>query len=276
MLHRRVFTDAYGSGYSSLGVHERAIWVAQCFISEVDNGGFHQFFWNSDGDYSDQLSGVLDAVGAVKMRQIYERAARILSPNGSVPTDRRARQEALDRLGDKRWAVFEQVEHEFYGLSDADHPDLLEYALSHSDRMDFSAEEVRLAVEQEPFLLFPGDRRVFARFDLDKKEIEIADANGLRRISLGSLESLSIVKGARLPQGSGLYYRLRTKEGITLVPYFARGEGIDTTVIWFFDLPRKSGTRILGPSGSLKEARSDEPMLPILLWRGSFGSRYLE
>src|SRR5688500_7593026 len=67
LLHARVFIDANGSGYASLTPEEKAVWVANVFIGEIHNGGFHQFFSNSSGDHAGELPSVLRALGATKM-----------------------------------------------------------------------------------------------------------------------------------------------------------------------------------------------------------------
>jgi hypothetical protein len=60
---------------------------------EVNNGGFHQFFYNDAGNNTLQTIQALEAVGAAKIAAIVKRAA--MFPGGMPPKDRFARQDVL-------------------------------------------------------------------------------------------------------------------------------------------------------------------------------------
>lgn len=85
---------------------------------EVNNGGFHQYFYNSAGDMTPEAIRALEIVGAFKMADIVKKAAQMF-PSGMPPKDRFDRQAVLLRLYPKAEA-FRELDEEFY-----DYPDKL-------------------------------------------------------------------------------------------------------------------------------------------------------
>ena len=79
---------------------------------EVNNGGFHQFFYNNAGGNTMETIRGLEAIGAVKVADILKRAAAMF-PGGMPPKDRFARQGVLlATFPDAR--SFEVLNDEFY------------------------------------------------------------------------------------------------------------------------------------------------------------------
>jgi Domain of unknown function (DUF4375) len=270
MLHARVFIDSEGTGYNSLTIHEKTIWVTGIFIGEVINGGFHQFFSNSSGDYSsDDLSSALERLGAKRMLELFWRAVFILSPDGIVPSNRDARNNALDSIfpdEEDCYDAFNKIDKEFYDLPPDAYPDLLNYALINCNEFDFSEQELLKAIEKEPYLLFPGDRLAYARFDLDKNLVILEIEAGNYIIPLHQLQSVSIVKAHRKTGYSGLVYRLASSLGTFDVPYFARGEAHRNLIIWFFVDDVMVSHHLVGFKNALTEAQSPDSMEPIVIW----------
>ena len=68
---------------------ERKVQVAYCLHrleAEVNNGGFHQFFSNSTGEYVTETIQALVAIGATKTSELLKRAVSIGFPGG-YPSD---------------------------------------------------------------------------------------------------------------------------------------------------------------------------------------------
>lgn len=86
----------YGDAIEKLNEHERVFFVTQTLEQEVNNGGFAQFFYNSSGDYSNELVDAFVKIGALKTAEICKKALAVF--NGKVPTDRDEREELLDGL----------------------------------------------------------------------------------------------------------------------------------------------------------------------------------
>jgi hypothetical protein len=271
MLHARVFVDDEGTGYASLTIHEKTIWVTGVFIGEVINGGFHQFFSNSSGEHSSDLLSALERLGAKTMLELFQRAAFILSPDGIVSSSRDARNNALDSIfsdEERCYEAFNEIDKEFYDLEQNEYPDLLNYALINCNEFDFSEQEFLKAIEKEPYLLFPGDRSAYARFDLDKKLIILEIETGNYAIPLHQLQSLSIIKVQRKVGYSGLFYQLASSLGTFNVPYFARGEAHRNLIIWFF-VDVMLSHHLVEFKNALAEAQSPASMEPIVIWKNS-------
>lgn len=66
-----------------------AVALVNAVEGEVNNGGFHQFFYNSAGDNTVETMRVLEIIGAHNMAAIVTRAAAI--PSGIPSRDRFAR-----------------------------------------------------------------------------------------------------------------------------------------------------------------------------------------
>ena len=59
--------------------------VAACvhrLESEVNNGGFHQFFLNPSGQFVPQILDALQEIGALKTKHLLEQAVRVAFPAG--------------------------------------------------------------------------------------------------------------------------------------------------------------------------------------------------
>ena len=83
---------------------------------EVNNGGFHQYFYNSAGDNTAEAIQALEEIGAVRMADIVRRAAARF-PDGMPPKERFTRQDVLlGHFPDTR--VFYDLDDEFYKYPD--------------------------------------------------------------------------------------------------------------------------------------------------------------
>ena len=83
---------------------------------EVNNGGFHQFFFNSTSDRTTQILQALKAIGAVHTVGILERACSKF-PDGLPPADRFERQEVLLSIAPK-CTEFDIEDAEFYAYQE--------------------------------------------------------------------------------------------------------------------------------------------------------------
>jgi hypothetical protein len=83
---------------------------------EVNNGGFHQFFYNNAGDNTIETIQALEIIGAKNMADIVRRAAAMF-PGGMPPKDRFARQDVLLEKY-PRAEAFESLNDEFFAYPD--------------------------------------------------------------------------------------------------------------------------------------------------------------
>ena len=104
----------YGEAIEKLNEHERVFYVTQILEQEVNNGGFSQFFFNSSGDFSNEIVDAFTKIGAFKTAEICKKALAVF--NGNVPTDRDAREELLDSL--ECDDVLSECDDDFYEYED--------------------------------------------------------------------------------------------------------------------------------------------------------------
>ena len=92
----------YGDAIEQLSEQERTFYMTQILQQEVNNGGFAQFFYNSAGDFSNEIVEAFEKIGAAKTAAICKRALSVFP--GPVPTDRSMREKWLDDLDcDEIW-----------------------------------------------------------------------------------------------------------------------------------------------------------------------------
>lgn len=101
-------------GYDSLAPPERIVFEVSALQAEVNNGGFHQFFFNSEADRVPEIIEALLAIGASTVAGIVQEACSQFPADGPS-RDRDARQEQLEQLGDDRFA---DLDERFYAYPD--------------------------------------------------------------------------------------------------------------------------------------------------------------
>jgi hypothetical protein len=95
---------------------EEIVDLVRWLDTEIDNGGFHQFFHNSAGDRTAETIAALEAIGAPRIADIVRRAAAMF-PGGMPPRDRDERMSVLwRRFPDPK--IFDSINEEFYAYPD--------------------------------------------------------------------------------------------------------------------------------------------------------------
>ncbi len=89
-----------------------AIWELE---SQVNNGGFDQYFRNSDSDIIAHAPQALREIGATACAAIVESAIRVIAP---IPDDGDARCEALDAAGEDGEKLLDELDSQFYAYPD--------------------------------------------------------------------------------------------------------------------------------------------------------------
>lgn len=108
---------AYGDEMDALSEAERVFYIAQLCESEVNNGGFAQFFFNSSGNFSCELVHAFTEIGAMKTAQICKAALGAFGKE--LPARLDERQVALDILGsDEVDKILEECDSAFYKYED--------------------------------------------------------------------------------------------------------------------------------------------------------------
>ena len=104
-----------------------AIWELE---SQVNNGGFDQYFRNSETDEIAYAPAALKAIGAHKCCDIVDRALRLL---GSLPPTREARAEVLDAFEQGEADSLEAFDQQFTSYPDDLTELLFEFVTRHPE-----------------------------------------------------------------------------------------------------------------------------------------------
>lgn len=104
----------YGEEMNKLNSSQRALVIVENLEREINNGGFHQFYWNSSGDFAHETVKVLYEIGANKTAEIVKKANSEF-PNGIVPTDRDERGEILYSISEESKSRWNELDFKFYG-----------------------------------------------------------------------------------------------------------------------------------------------------------------
>ncbi|WP_411028905.1 DMP19 family protein [Spongiimicrobium sp. 3-5] len=104
----------YGEEMEKLNSSQRVLVIVENLEREINNGGFHQFYWNSSGDYANETVDVLIKIGAKKTAEIVK-SANSEFPNGQVPKERDKRGEILDMITERASDNWNTLNFKFYG-----------------------------------------------------------------------------------------------------------------------------------------------------------------
>ncbi|MBV1908474.1 MAG: DMP19 family protein [Kangiellaceae bacterium] len=100
-------------GFDSLSEEDQIIFSVWWLEAEVNNGGFHQVFWNSAGNYANQTLSALEKVGADKNAALLKSAMDIVF-GGVAPVERDARQLLLEQDEERKYEELSELDTEFY------------------------------------------------------------------------------------------------------------------------------------------------------------------
>lgn len=96
-------------GYEELSAVDKKAFLIGKFLMEVNNGGFDQYFLNTQGKYGRETVELLDAMGEKKFVKLLEEAISI--HKAVIPDDQKIKE-------------FEEIDDKFYYLSTAEYDDL--------------------------------------------------------------------------------------------------------------------------------------------------------
>jgi len=108
---------SYGEDIKKLTEPQKQFYFNQRLETEINNGGFSQYFYNSSGDFAHQTIESLLAIGANKTAILLQEAIDQF-PNRIVPQDRLKRQEILTQIEKKAEPVWDSLDEKFYDYED--------------------------------------------------------------------------------------------------------------------------------------------------------------
>jgi Domain of unknown function (DUF4375) len=120
-LIERVHNSA--DGFGGLSEAEKLYWAVALLRNEINNGGFHQYFFNSSGSYYDYAEKGLVAVGAVQTLDLLRQAKETVFPTIPVPVDTEVRRNLLpvvepDSPNPEWERKLDELDQRFYANSD--------------------------------------------------------------------------------------------------------------------------------------------------------------
>ena len=92
---------------------EAAVFHISWLIIEVNNGGFHQYFFNSTGEHAVETAAMLRKIGAQQTAALIESGCQLF-PNGAPPKDLEERRAQLDQFSLKQLEKLRDLEERFY------------------------------------------------------------------------------------------------------------------------------------------------------------------
>jgi len=101
-------------GFNRLTPDEQLLVVIWGLEADVNNGGFHQYYFNSYGNFARLAPGMLRGIGASHMAQIIDEANAVFGPLGPAQ-DRDDRQRALEAIDDDSW---DSLDNRFWAYPD--------------------------------------------------------------------------------------------------------------------------------------------------------------
>ena len=107
-----VFRDRGSANLENLSRPCQALYLVDLIDREVQNGGFHQFFWNTSGQFCEQTKWALAELYAKILLSLLERACMVF-PAGLVPKDQLARREVLCNLSQDQEDALNRLDIEF-------------------------------------------------------------------------------------------------------------------------------------------------------------------
>lgn len=100
--------------FEQLSEPERVFLCVWELEAEVNNGGFHQYYFNSAGDHAQEVSHALETIGAPQTASIVRQANALFGPSGPSP-DHFIRQNQLLAIGSAAEDQMVKLDEEFYG-----------------------------------------------------------------------------------------------------------------------------------------------------------------
>lgn len=113
----RVFAKYFKTGLEDLAEPERVFICLWQLEAQVNNGGFHQFYFNSSGNLARDTVSSLQAIGAEHTANLVRKANALFGKTGPS-SEWSERQEQLEALGDSKTRMMDDIEAEFMHYTD--------------------------------------------------------------------------------------------------------------------------------------------------------------
>lgn len=133
-LSNGIFDKVDKKGFDSLSHPEKVLHHLYWLESEVNNGGFDQFFTNSSGDYALDTPAALAEVGAHHTADLVKKAIDLF-PDSSPSRNRQQRVEQLNSIGENTRARLRDLDAEFFKYQDPLEELQVKYMVANKDQI---------------------------------------------------------------------------------------------------------------------------------------------
>jgi hypothetical protein len=117
--------------YDKLSAPEQVFLLIWELESEVNNGGFHQYFYNSSGVLAPNVVSALKAMGAQATAEIAQRALNAVGNAITSWSNDADRQASVNRLSSGTRQILENLDQEYYKCPEDLTPLLYKYVAEH-------------------------------------------------------------------------------------------------------------------------------------------------
>lgn len=100
----------YGDETDKLNDEEKTFFLVQVFEEYIFNRSFTGFFFNSCGDFANDIVPALENIGAIKTAEICKKVFRIYGDR--VPADMYERENIYNAMDAKTWEFVDKCQHE--------------------------------------------------------------------------------------------------------------------------------------------------------------------
>jgi len=103
--------------YEKLTAAEKVFVSVWELEAEVNNGGFHQYFFNSSGDNAKYCVSALERIGAMNAAALVRQANSVFE-NGEPPVDSEIRQSKVESFTEEQKNFLDQLDQKFFKYPD--------------------------------------------------------------------------------------------------------------------------------------------------------------
>jgi hypothetical protein len=120
LISSTLLHDGRSQSVRALSPSGQVVYFVQVFDSEVLNGGLHQYFSNSSGQYAHEALAALEKLGATQTAKLLQQAIAAF-PGKRVPKDWARRNKQLNRTDGE---LLNTLDSQYYALADSGDEDL--------------------------------------------------------------------------------------------------------------------------------------------------------
>lgn len=106
----------YGQDISALNEAEKCFYITQSLETGINSEGFDGFFFNTGGDFSNELYWAFSEIGAQITAEICKKAIAVFGDE--VPRDRFERQDIMESFSDEVSALWSECDESFLEYND--------------------------------------------------------------------------------------------------------------------------------------------------------------